>query len=158
MKSTLLTAIASFYLCLNAFSTIIFVNPTATGTNNGSSWVNAFTSLSQAINQAASNTGSIYSLFIAEGTYFPDVDTLANFRMFRCPAQVSLFGGFPATGNPTFEDRDWVAFQTILDGDILGNDDGTYATRADNAKRLLMLDTYGRLDGLTIRNGGDNSG
>jgi len=158
MKSTLLTAGACFALFLNSFSTIIYVNPTATGNSNGSSWTDAFTNLSQAINQAANDTSSIDSLFIAEGTYFPDVDTLANFRMFRCPAQISLFGGFPATGNPTFADRDWIAFQTILDGDILGDDDGTIATRGDNAKRLLMLDTYGRLDGLIVRNGGDNTG
>ena len=158
MRSLLLTFSACFGLILNSFGNIIYVNPTATGANDGSSWANAFTNLSQALDEAINNTSTADSLYIAEGIYIPDVSSITGYRVFPCPDQTALFGGFPATGNPTFADRDWVAHPTVLEGDVQGNDNGTTNTRSDNARRLVILESFGRLDGLIIRNGGDDAG
>lgn len=142
----------------SSLGAIIYVNPTATGNNDGSSWANAHTNLSQAIDNASNNTSNVDSLFVAEGIYIPDVHQTTNYPVFFCPPQMALFGGFPGTGNPTMANRDWQAYPTILEGDVSGDDDGTTATRTDNAKRLLIFDTFGRLDGVTVRNGGDDTG
>lgn len=158
MKSLVLTAAACIGLLFQSFGAIIYVNSSANGSNDGSSWANAHTNLSEALQQAANNASSVDSLYIAAGTYYPSVDTSAGYATFVCPPQAALFGGFPATGNPTLADRDWVAYPTILEGDITGDDDGTTDTRVDNAKRVLLMDTYGHLNGLVVRNGGDDSG
>ena len=158
MKSIVLTVAASLGLLLQSFGAIIYVNQSASGSNDGSSWANAYTNLSTALQAAANNSAAVDSLFIAEGLYFPDVDTSVGYATFSCPPEAALFGGFPSTGNPTLSDRDWFAHPTILEGDISQDDDGTTATRVDNAKRVVRMDTYGHVDGLVIRNGGDDSG
>lgn len=158
MKKTVLTIIASFGLLFQSFGTVIYVNPQASGANDGTSWANAFTSLSAAIDEATNNSSSVDSLFIAEGTYTTPANSNLGYPVFVCPPQIEMYGGFPSTGNPSISDRDWLAHPTILDGDVSGDDDGTVFTRADNAKRVLLMDTYGVLDGLVVRNGGDNSG
>ncbi|GEM_PF-4235049 len=158
MKSILLTVCTLLGCFIQGFSAVIFVNTQATGNNDGSSWANAFTNLSQAIQHAANNASNADSLFVAEGIYVPDVDNQLGFPVFNCPPQIALFGGFPSSGNPEFEDRDWQAHLTVLNGDVLGDDDNTSMTRVDNARRVLVFDTFGRLDGFVVRNGGDDSG
>ncbi|MGD1845284.1 MAG: T9SS type A sorting domain-containing protein [Salibacteraceae bacterium] len=158
MRSIVLTIGACFALFLQSQAVIIYVNGAASGANDGTSWTNAFTNLSTALDEATNNTSTVDTIYVAEGIYIPDIDPGAGAPMYRCPPQIALFGGFPGSGNPTFNDRDFLAHPTVLEGDALGNDDGTTNTRSDNAVRLLSFDTFGRLDGFLVRNGGNNQG
>ncbi|RYF96046.1 MAG: hypothetical protein EOO00_03675, partial [Chitinophagaceae bacterium] len=91
---------------------VIYVNKLANGNNDGSSWSNAFTELRTAM-QACGDT-----IKVAAGIYYPsDNDVRAS--LFLEKNRV-LLGGYPATGNPGDSDRDPVANETILSGNIPG--------------------------------------
>lgn len=148
-----LFAALTFGVSVHAQNTI-YVNASATGNNDGTSWTDAFTDLNDATNSATSGD----SIFIAEGTYYPDINGGLSYPAFVLAPNVNLLGGFPNTGNPTMQDRDWETYLTICDGDLNGDDDNTAPTRSDNAKRIFITDTDFLMDGLIIQNGGDDAG
>ncbi len=131
---------------------VVYVDAAATGAGNGSSWDDAFTDLTVAIDSAA--TGS--SLWVAAGTYVtPDSSSFVIDR------ELSLYGGFAGTETEASA-ADPMANQTILSGDVMGNDSIAYDSlkMVDNNRVLLILDTASTgssltviLDGFTIRDG-----
>ena len=131
-------------LPLNGFSqSIIYVKNDAGGTNNGTSWTNAYTSLQSALDIAASGD----SIWVTAGTYKPSkdkdgisaTDTSATFMMLD---NVFIYGGF-AGGEVKRTERNWKTNETILSGD-LGSDTSYHVIRGvDNS----------HLDGFTITNG-----
>ncbi len=147
-KSTILTKfflIIPAFLCLSFFSahgTTIYVDSTANGLNNGTSWVNAYVKLDAALNQAVSGD----TIKVAKGTYFPDTTGLSDHRTatFNLPDSVVLFGGYPAGGGA----RNWKTNQTILNGDI-----GVANDSSDNCFRVVYghnLSDQARLDGFYV--------
>jgi hypothetical protein len=108
-----------------ANAAIIYVNAAASGANNGSSWMDAYTSLQSAL--AASNEGD--QIWIAKGIYKPSspVDVDGNGILdtreatFQIRNGVKLYAGF-AGGEATPEDRNWQVNLTILSGDLDNND------------------------------------
>lgn len=91
---------------LNAKSSRVYVNIAATGANNGTSWMDAFTDLQVAIDFAYYNYKD--TVWVARGTYKNDVDP-SFFPM----ENVKVFGGF--IGSETlFAERDWRNNLTIL--------------------------------------------
>ncbi len=97
---------------------VFHVKPTGSDANNGLSWNTAFRTLQKALESAFSGT----SIWVASGTYYPDEggafsdnDRYSHFTMKN---GVAIYGGFPATGNPTMIDRNWVNNPTILSGEI----------------------------------------
>ena len=135
---TLLSLI--FVLCLYSVSlnAQTYVDATASGTNNGSSWANAYTNLQSAINATAVN-GSIW---VAEGTYKPTVEFDADDsggsdvreKTFYINKNLKIYGGF-AGSEFSLGQRDWVANPTILSGDI-----GTPNNSFDNAYHVVFID------------------
>ncbi|MHC4575512.1 MAG: S8 family serine peptidase, partial [Planctomycetota bacterium] len=99
---------------------VIYVNRAAAGCDNGISWTHAYTDLQSALARAAKGCGS--QIWVAAGTYKPTTDTQDSTATFQIPDGVALCGGFPNTGDPTWEDRDWVNNETILTGDVDGDD------------------------------------
>jgi len=110
----------------SAYGQVTYVNPNATGNNDGSSWTNAFTDLTLALE--LTEEGEIW---IAEGTYKP---TEGNDRSssFTPSSNIKLYGGFSRTGSPSFPDRDPEEYETILSGDI-----GTIRDTSDNSYTIL---------------------
>ncbi len=147
MKKTLL--IISFILSISA-SAQIYVDASATGANNGTSWANAYTSLQTAL--ANDNDGS--NIWIAAGTYTPGTTITSLFNLNR--NGVSLYGGFNGTES-LLSERDPSTNITILSGDLNQDDTGTEysgANRSDNAARVLVVNNPSCLiDGLTITGG-----
>jgi len=113
--------------------TTIFVDASAQGAGDGSSWADAFTAVQPALDAAQS--GDL--VWVAGGTYVENI-TLA--------LGVALYGGFAGTEDPaTFNlaDRDLVTHASILDG----NQDGSVVTAPTGASETT------RIDGFVIRNG-----
>jgi hypothetical protein len=127
--------------------TIIYVNSSATGANNGSSWADAYTSLQSALSEALSGD----EIWVAKGTYKPttDTDREISFETKEC---ISIYGGFAGT-EISRDQRNWVANPTILSGDI-----GVQGDNSDNSYNVLYGYMLGStLDGFTIT-GGNASG
>ncbi len=106
-------------------ATKLYVDDSATnGLNDGSSWINAFVHLQDALDEAVPHCG-ITEIWVAAGTYRPDKgalhtpeDRTATFQLIN---GLSLYGGF-AGSETTVDERNIESNRTILSGDLLGND------------------------------------
>jgi predicted outer membrane repeat protein len=143
-----------------------FVDQGAAGTQDGSSWTNAFHFLQDALQ--ATHRGD--QVWIAEGSYRPDQgqdmssgDREATFTLLP---GVAIYGGFPSGGG-LWEERDPNTFITILSGDLLDNDGDPNqidliedASRQDNSFHVITtdqwVDTDTILDGFIVQAGNAN--
>lgn len=139
----------------------LYVNEAATGANDGSSWANAFVELQDALNMAC---GVADTIWVAGGTYWPDWNgtshTLDRNLSFVIGDNLVLLGSF--AGNETTPDnRDYVANQTRLTGDLQSNDAANFSNMADNSFHVLKASnvvTGSFINGFTIRGGNANGG
>jgi hypothetical protein len=139
------TGIALFMLFDLAAQGRFYVNHATTGTNNGTSWANAFTKLQPAL--AAAMPGD--EIWVAQGTYLPTEDTNRD-SSFSLPSGVRLYGGFGGT-ETDLDQRDWTGHPTILSGDI-----GVPGDSTDNSFTILYMDNPDSLtvlDGFRFRHG-----
>lgn len=120
-------------------NTGLYVDASATGNNDGSSWENAYTDLQSAL---VLNGLTVY---IAEGTYYPTSGT-SRAVFFDIPTGTTLLGGYPMGGGT----RDVDSYETILSGDI--NMDGLPQGNSFHVVRLQEV-TLVTLDGITITGG-----
>ncbi|MFH1194401.1 MAG: right-handed parallel beta-helix repeat-containing protein [bacterium] len=137
--------------------TIIYVDASVSGgSNNGSSWANAYTSLQTALTAAVSTN----QIWVANGTYKPTTEVGGigdRYKAFQMKNGVAIYGGF-ASGEDEITDRVnygvGQANETILSGDI-----GTVGLNTDNCYHViynsngLTLTTATILDGFTISGG-----
>jgi len=122
----------------------IYVDESAPGANNGSSWANAYTDLQTAL--AAASSGD--EIWVAKGTYKPGTVQTASFQLKN---GVALYGGYPSGGGS----RDWKNNETILSGDLIGND-ADWANRSDNSYHVVIgsgTNNTAVLDGFTVSSG-----
>ena len=102
---------------------IIYVDDNAPGKNNGSSWVDAYKYLQDALTAAQKGD----EIRVAQGVYKADRDrfepngTGERESTFRLKSGVVLYGGFPA-GGADMNERDPNTHRTILSGDLNGDD------------------------------------
>ena len=149
---------------------ILYVKKGSTG--NGSSWDNALGELADALKYAKRNStqwtdSNMLQIWVAAGTYKPLYDPedskfgsvpltdprLASFRLIN---NIQLYGGFPASGTPTMNDRNWNANKTILSGEI-----GSQNSFTDNIYQVILsvgtstnrITNNTVLDGFTIADG-----
>jgi hypothetical protein len=164
-----------FYLLLSfiTFLTIgnaqIYVDIDATsGSNNGTSWANAYTNLQDAIDAANAND----QIWVAAGTYLPTKDHTGNStptnnrdKNFHLATDMKIYGGFAGT-ETLLSQRDAATNITILSGDLDGNDVVTESGRAfgitgniKNAYHVMItayLTVAAVIDGFTIKGGNAN--
>jgi len=136
---------------------VIYVDASATGENDGSTWDDAFTDL-QAGLDAAVTPGD--ELWVAAGVYLPLVEVGGvgdRYRCFQLKNGISLYGGF-AGGEQALEERDPDSNTTTLSGDIGVPDDISdncyhifYHPNDSNLGETAVLDgfvlTQGNADG-----------
>jgi parallel beta-helix repeat protein len=116
---------------LTAQCKVIYVKTAGSDTNNGSSWALAKKTVQAGLNAASGTTSD--EVWVSAGTYLQTISLKVG---------VKLYGGF--TGSETdISQRDWMANQTILDG----NQAGKVVTSPSGATATT------RIDGFIIRNG-----
>jgi len=136
-----------------------YVKYNATGSNDGTSWENAYTSFQSALDIAVSGE----QIWVAAGTYYPssayDLTSTSRYYHFRMINGVAIYGGFAGT-ETLLSQRNMSATVTILSGDI-----GTPNDNTDNCYHVFYhpesnLNSSAILDGFTIKSGNanDNSG
>ncbi len=148
----------------------IYVDDDASGANDGSSWVDAYNYLQDALTDANSALKPI-EIRIAEGIYKPDSnsadpggsgDREATFQLIN---GVTLKGGYAGFGELDPNVRDIEAYETILSGDLNGDDIDvndpcdliTEPTRAENSYHVVTANRPDvELDGFTITGGNAN--
>lgn len=123
-------------------TSVLYVNKSATGANNGTSWADAYTDLQMAL-QSCSDT-----IKVAAGTYFPsDVNSETSFWLEN---NRILLGGYSPIGNPSDAQRDAGVYSTVLSGN-LGN-----GIKSNNVVQGKYLDSTAVLDGFIVREAGHN--
>ncbi|MBN1816661.1 MAG: right-handed parallel beta-helix repeat-containing protein [Sedimentisphaerales bacterium] len=128
----------------------IYVDSQAAGANNGSSWLNAFQQMSDALEASIAVQNEIW---VAQGTYRPAPAGGSPSETFTIKGITTLFGGFPAGGG-AWEDRDPGTYETILSADLNGDDQPGFTNRTDNGWHVLKaVGPQIVLDGFTIRGG-----
>ncbi|MEM9777130.1 MAG: choice-of-anchor Q domain-containing protein, partial [Chloroflexota bacterium] len=139
-------------------NTIIYVNQNASGSNNGTTWKNAYTDLQTAL--AAASSGD--EIWVAAGIYVPGTNSFSSFSLVD---GVAVYGGFDASETVRAQ-RDWVNNITILSGDVGGDDttdsngvvldpDDVVGTNIRNIVVGSNLTAATVLDGFTITAGND---
>lgn len=126
----------------------IFVKHDATGTNDGTSWTNAYTDLLVAITNASNGD----EIWIAAGTYKPTTGTDRDIS-FNMKNGVGIYGGFNGT-ETLLSERNPNTNVTILSGDI-----GVTGDNSDNSYHVFNdqnLDNTATMDGITIEDGNAN--
>ncbi|RYY54389.1 MAG: right-handed parallel beta-helix repeat-containing protein, partial [Chitinophagaceae bacterium] len=127
------------------------------GQGSGLTWTDASGDLQAMINKASEGD----SIFVAAGKYIPGrpadqvglgtVNSTNRDNAFVLKKGVKIFGGFAATGNPSFSARNWTDNLCVLSGDIGEENDNT-----DNVYHVIISvddDKATILDGFTISGG-----
>jgi pectate lyase len=148
----------------------VYVDVNAVGNNDGSSWANACNFLQDALN----NSSYAQVILVARGTYCPDrTSSVPNgsgsrYASFYLNNSQAIYGGFAGHGAPDPNARDVKLYETILSGDLDGNDIyvddpanlRTEPTRAENSYNVLYShynDASAIIDGFTITGGNANT-
>jgi predicted outer membrane repeat protein len=87
---------------LTVSPTIIYVDQTATGDDDGQDWADAFTDLNSALNSTDASTDQAVQFDVAAGTYIPTVDFNYTYQL-PSFGSLQLVGGF-ADGGSTSPD------------------------------------------------------
>ncbi|MBI5352063.1 MAG: BMP family ABC transporter substrate-binding protein [Chloroflexi bacterium] len=134
---------------VQAAGLVLYAKPTASGTGDCSSWVDACT-LQDALTTAVSGA----EIWVAAGTHMPTSGTDRTIS-FWMPAGVGIYGGFAGTETERNQ-RDFEINVTTLSGDI-----GTPGDNSDNSGHVVVADAIDNtavLDGFTITKGNASAG
>jgi len=118
---------------------IIYVDNDARVGGDGSTWDTAFKYLQDGL--AAVSYGD--EIRVAQGSYIPDQNS-ANLggtgireATFQLINGVALKGGYAGAGEPDPNERDVTANETILSGDLAGNDGPDFANNGENSYNVV---------------------
>ncbi|MCK4293569.1 MAG: right-handed parallel beta-helix repeat-containing protein, partial [Planctomycetes bacterium] len=159
MKGHLLTSMVLVSICCAvAAGRIVYVDTDAAGTNDGSTWTDAYRYLQDALMIASAGD----EIRVAQGVYRPDDfvlsrrPNLGRAETFQLKNDVAIKGGYAGLGEPDPNERDTVLYETILTGDLNGDDHLGLAYKSDNSFHIVTaLDTNETaiLDGFTVTGG-----
>jgi hypothetical protein len=128
---------------------VLYVDDTAPGLNDGTSWTDAYVSLQSALEAAIS--GDVVR--VAEGTYRPTAGTDRTVS-FELKNGVSILGGYAGYGAADPSAREVTQYVTVLSGDI-----GSRGATSDNSFHVVVgggTDSTAVLDGFSITAGNAN--
>jgi hypothetical protein len=149
---------------------IIYVDGDAAGANDGSGWVDAYNYLQDALAEADFSEKPV-EIRVGQGVYKPDRgggntpgDREATFQLIN---GVSIKGGYAGFGEPEPNERNIELYETILSGDLNGDDMEVAElfdlpdepSRAENSYHIVTgsgTDETAVLDGFRISGGNAN--
>ncbi|MHC4364141.1 MAG: choice-of-anchor Q domain-containing protein [Planctomycetota bacterium] len=143
-----------------AMAGTIYVDVDASGADDGTSWADAYNYLQDAL--ADANSGD--EIWVAQGIYTPDSNSTEpngsgdREATFQLISGVALRGGYAGDGELDPDARDVEGHETILSGDLKGDDVGDLSgpSTVDNSRHAVTgsgTDSTAVLDGLTITGG-----
>ncbi len=141
-------------LCISAVSaahaveTVVYVDGVAGGAGDGSSWVDAYIDLQDALAQAESADKPI-EIRVAQGVYTP-VDRNTPFELFD---GVVLKGGYAGVVGVDPNARDVAGHTTVLNGDLNGDDEAGVWLRLEDSLQIVVCsetDAAVTIDGFTL--------
>jgi predicted outer membrane repeat protein len=107
--------------------TVVYVDADATGANDGTSWPNAYNFLQDGLADA-NFTGVRKEIRVGSGIYTPDSNsshpdgTGNRYATFKLANGMAVKAGYAGFGAPNPNVRDIELYETILSGDLAGND------------------------------------
>jgi hypothetical protein len=144
-----------------AAGTTIYVDDDAPPGGDGATWSTAYRFLQDALAQP-----DISEIRVAQGRYLADhseadPDGTGDVGMsFHLEGEVALRGGYAGLGAPDPDARDIKLYETILDGDLAGDDGPDFANNNDNTRNVLkaLIPATGLIEGFIVRGGRGTSG
>ncbi len=142
---------------------ILFVDDDAPPGGDGTMWNTAYRFLQDALADASG--GGVTEVRVGQGTYKPDRDeanpdgTGNREATFQLLNGVALMGGYAGLGAKDPDARDIELFETILSGDLIGNDEPDFVNYEENSYHVTMgtgNDDTALLEGFTITAGNAN--
>lgn len=155
MKKLLLTTLAALLVATTFSQRTVYVDIDATGSDDGTSWANAYNDARDAFINA--NKGD--NIWIAEGTYVRQNVTARNSTFGWQKDSVSVYGGFDGT-ETLLSQRDWNNNPTIFSGEIQGDNNITnncYTVFTGPVGVSSLRINYALIDGITISDGYANA-
>ena len=162
--STLVAAGSVVAVTPGASAGVIYVDAGARPGGNGRQWTSAYRYLQDALTYIGGSYGAIPEIRVAQGVYTPDrssVNPLLGDRTatFQLVNGVALKGGSAGPGAPDPDARDIQLYETVLSGDLLGNDGPGFLNNEDNSYHVvtaIATDPSAVLEGFTITAGNAN--
>jgi len=143
-------------MCTCAAGGTLYVDVGATGSNNGSSWSDAYVTLQDGLGAAVSGD----EIRVAQGTYTPDqgvgVTPGAREATFQLKSGVAVRGGYAGNSEDDPDVRDIEEYETILSGDLNGDDGADFQNNGENSYHVITgsgADQTGVVEGVTIGGG-----
>ncbi|WP_083629615.1 ELWxxDGT repeat protein [Tenacibaculum agarivorans] len=132
------------YDCSAITSNKLFVTPTGSETNTGTSWAEAV-SLQQAL-KIVRSCPTVEEIWVQQGSYDPGTNNKLSFHI---PSNIKLYGGFKGTESDLSE-RDWTNHPTILSGDL-----GIPGDTQGNSQTIITIEEKENItiDGFIIEEG-----
>ena len=130
---------------------VLYVDDDAPPEGDGTSWNSAFRFLQDALTEAAN--GGIVEIRVAQGVYRPDRSektpggTGDRETSFQLENGVALMGGYAGIGADDPDERDIDLFETMLSGDLLGDDLPKFGNNDENSFHVV---TASATDGGTV--------
>ncbi len=149
---------------------VLYVDDDAPPGGDGLSWETAYRFLQDALIDARGPFDGVCELRIAQGVYRPDRDevnpegTGDRADEFNLDEGLIVLGGYAGLIGRDPDDRDIEQYETILCGDLAGNDGEDFENNDENSLHVVrVFGSGGLLEGVTIRNGhanevGDSNG
>jgi len=139
----------------------IYVDDDAAPGGNGLTWPTAYRFVQDGLTHALDSMGAVEEIRVAQGTYVPDRDALTPLgtgdrdATFQLLDGVALLGGYRG-GLVDADDRDVALYETILSGDLLGDDAADFVNYGENSHHVVTgSGTTGTaiIDGATVSGG-----
>ena len=148
------------------YGKVIYVDENANRAKDGSSWIDAYPCLQNALMIAQPRD----EILVAQGIYKPDrqIVTGRNARIvasgdrtvtFQLKNGVAIKGGYAGTGELDPDTRDIKLYETILSGDLDGNDGPNFTNNSKNSYHVVTgtgANPTAIINGFTVTGGNAN--
>ncbi|MCP4245562.1 MAG: hypothetical protein GY778_00795 [bacterium] len=152
-------AVTCQMLCMGGSAgaqSVIYVDDDAPPGGDGANWSTAYSDLQDALAAAAASGGTVDEIRVAEGTYHPTGPNGDRLATFVLDAHAVLRGGYAGLAGTDPDERDIVAYPTVLSGDLNDNDGPDFTNNLENSHNVVTSAGAGGasvLDGVTITGG-----